>query len=585
MTLLTSGLSQQQPRESPKMTSSLQGKKNRRRNVLMSDSEDEEESEPVVSVGKRSVVEDGRLAVPRKKRARPDSESVGTRGMDGEDEIESKASRGPVDASLVSTKASPREESSSIVAVQSSTATIPKKKPSIPNIESTTVTHSLKATSSTSVVDGSVFKGRPGESNSADRGAASTSSRPLAHMARPPNAPSFSAPPASSSLTTSSSTIKTLKAHPTEGIKNPPQDPIKNNSSAAATGQIARDRPPDVSLGPASADLKRPITQTGVVAKAGGDAKEAKTLSASLLQELLLNQLCRDLRNDDRFTLPPHFRKHASLTSAATNAVGYYAHHRMTAPPTIPAVDYQASFLRPPPPTQPTSKQRSKAHATPTSPSHLTSPAVGQSLDSAVDLTGSNQDSSKQRETQEWLERYDFFDSSEKEEFFRKLTRSGSITSSLVWARRVPIFPEDFSPGAKQHPLSWWGIEDIPRGERKFAQPPTKATTSGNSQPIQAPSSDSPAATHPSISVEKRPPEDQRRTSHSVPSQRDDRSKNSSSGNAPQQRGRDPSQSMRKDGRSGSLDRSEGPHRHRSYQSSSQPSYRGHNDRDARRSR
>ena len=46
---------------------------------------------------------------------------------------------------------------------------------------------------------------------------------------------------------------------------------------------------------------------------------------------------------------------------------------------------------------------------------------------------------------------YDWFD----------LDDSGNI----VLQPKIPIFPEDFPPGKKEWPLSWWGIVDPALGE------------------------------------------------------------------------------------------------------------------------
>jgi hypothetical protein len=52
-------------------------------------------------------------------------------------------------------------------------------------------------------------------------------------------------------------------------------------------------------------------------------------------------------------------------------------------------------------------------------------------------------------------DRYDFFDTNER----------GEITLTPP----IPMFPEDFPAGTKEHGLSWWGIVDPEKGARKFA--------------------------------------------------------------------------------------------------------------------
>ena len=61
----------------------------------------------------------------------------------------------------------------------------------------------------------------------------------------------------------------------------------------------------------------------------------------------------------------------------------------------------------------------------------------------AIDISGSMMESRD----------YDWFD----------LDTSGNI----VLQPKIPIFPEDFPPGKKEWPLSWWGIVDPVLGERK----------------------------------------------------------------------------------------------------------------------
>jgi hypothetical protein len=49
----------------------------------------------------------------------------------------------------------------------------------------------------------------------------------------------------------------------------------------------------------------------------------------------------------------------------------------------------------------------------------------------------------------------DFFDTNEKGEI-------------VLPAQAIPIFPEDFPPGQREHPLSWWGIVDPEHGRGKY---------------------------------------------------------------------------------------------------------------------
>jgi len=56
-------------------------------------------------------------------------------------------------------------------------------------------------------------------------------------------------------------------------------------------------------------------------------------------------------------------------------------------------------------------------------------------------------------------DRYDFFDT--------------NAAGEIVVEPRRPIFPEDFTHGRKEHPLSWWGVLDPVQGQGKFA--PTAA--------------------------------------------------------------------------------------------------------------
>jgi hypothetical protein len=51
-------------------------------------------------------------------------------------------------------------------------------------------------------------------------------------------------------------------------------------------------------------------------------------------------------------------------------------------------------------------------------------------------------------------QRYDFFDIDE-------------TNGNIVMQTKIPIFPEDFPPGVKEWPLSWWGIVDPSIGERR----------------------------------------------------------------------------------------------------------------------
>lgn len=55
--------------------------------------------------------------------------------------------------------------------------------------------------------------------------------------------------------------------------------------------------------------------------------------------------------------------------------------------------------------------------------------------------------------------RYDFFDKNERGE--------------IVLQPKIPIFPEEFPPGMKEHTLSWWGILDPALGDGKYRPAPT----------------------------------------------------------------------------------------------------------------
>lgn len=55
----------------------------------------------------------------------------------------------------------------------------------------------------------------------------------------------------------------------------------------------------------------------------------------------------------------------------------------------------------------------------------------------------------------------DFFDTNE----------NGEI---VLPSRPIPMFPEDFGPGEREHPLSWWGIMDPDLGKGKYPTPPSE---------------------------------------------------------------------------------------------------------------
>ena len=52
-------------------------------------------------------------------------------------------------------------------------------------------------------------------------------------------------------------------------------------------------------------------------------------------------------------------------------------------------------------------------------------------------------------------QQYDFFDIDE-------------TNGNIVMQTKIPIFPEEFPPGVKEWPLSWWGIVDPSKGERRI---------------------------------------------------------------------------------------------------------------------
>lgn len=77
----------------------------------------------------------------------------------------------------------------------------------------------------------------------------------------------------------------------------------------------------------------------------------------------------------------------------------------------------------------------------------------------SVDLSGSfvNEFSNSSNNTELDHKRYDFFDTNQRGE--------------IVLQPKIPIFPEEFPPGMKEHSLSWWGILDPALGDGKFRNP------------------------------------------------------------------------------------------------------------------
>mmetsp|Transcript_26437 Transcript_26437/g.72992 ORF Transcript_26437/g.72992 Transcript_26437/m.72992 type:complete len:456 (-) Transcript_26437:571-1938(-) len=98
---------------------------------------------------------------------------------------------------------------------------------------------------------------------------------------------------------------------------------------------------------------------------------------------------------------------------------------------------------------------------------------------------------------------YDFFDTNE----------AGEI---IVNQSRKPVFPEEFSPGMKDHPLSWWGVLDFRAGQGRFSATTPQPESATGARPNNNTSSHGapPTPNSPYMNQRQQPPHQEARPYH-----------------------------------------------------------------------